>query len=184
MPSQRFRQIIAAFVAGLPLLAGCSLTALVAGRVEPPVVTLHASEVESLSPSTAVVRFALAVDNPNNFGLSVRAVGCRLSLNDQVVAEGRGSDRVTLPAHATVTVEVRMDVPFAALSTASPDAMMLGEVPYDLDGRLRFGSFIAERELLFDVASVLRLSPPLGLARLWLRSLPEAGTPASKPPPS
>jgi len=177
---------------------------MLAGRVEPPVVTLHASEVESLSPTTAVVRFALAVANPNAFGLSARAVGCELRLDNQAVAEGANSERVALAAHATSMVEVHMKVPFPVLSTASPDAIVLGEVPYELDGRLRFGSFFAERELIFAVSSVLRLSPPVGLAR-WLspnetplafqaepvparpqclRSPPEAGTPASSPHPS
>lgn len=188
MPSHRLspRQIVGTLAAALPLIAGCSLPALLAGHGEPPSVTLQSSAVESLSPSTAVVRFALAVSNPNTFGLTVQAIGCRLRCGDQVLAQGGSSVRVTLPARATSIVEVRMNVPFPALSGASPEAMMLGEVPYDLDGKLRFGSFVAERELLFALASVLRISPPVGLASLpgprpggvWLRSPPEAGTPA------
>lgn len=177
-PANAWR-IIATFIAVLPLMAGCSLPAMLAGRIEPPTVALHASLVESLSPSTAAVRFALAVDNPNGVGLTVRVVDCRLTVSDQAVVEGKSSSRVTVPAHGAATVELRVEMPYNALSE-SPDAMMLGEVPYDLDGKLRFGSVLAERELLFAVSSVLRLSPPLGLAGApRLPSPRDAGRPAS-----
>jgi len=152
---------------------------MLAGHLQPPSVALHASQVESLSPSTAAMRFVLAVDNQNSVGLTARVVDCRLTISEHAVVEGQSSGRVTVPAHGTATVELRVNVPYAALS-AAPDAMPLGEVPYDLDGKLRFGSLLAEHELLFAVSSVLRLSPPLGLAGTPRLPSPRgAGRPAS-----
>ena len=161
----------------LPLMTGCSLPAMVLGHFEPAVVMLSASKVESISPSTAVLRFVLTVRNPNAFGLRTHTVRYRLSLGSHVVAEGRATTGMTVPGRATSTVDLRIEVPFAALNNAAPDAIMLGEVPYELDGALVVGSFLSQREVAFTAASVLRINLPLELASLLqLPSPPEAGT--------
>ena len=90
-----------ALAACLPLLAGCSLPAMMLGHFEPPDVTLSASRVESLSPSTAVVQLVLTVGNSNAFGLTTRAVTWHLRLNGHGLAAGRSASRVTVPAHGS-----------------------------------------------------------------------------------
>jgi LEA14-like dessication related protein len=104
------------------------------------------------------------VRNPNAFALSARAVDYRLRIGGHVLAAGRSSSRVTVPAQASSTVDVRMEVSFPAIGAAAPDALMLGEIPYDLDGTLRVGSCLATREVPFAAASVLAISPPLEMA--------------------
>jgi LEA14-like dessication related protein len=163
----------------LPLLAGCGLSALARGHFEPPVVVLNVSRIESISPKSVAVHLVLGVQNPNEFGLSARVVGWRLRVNGQTLAAGRSSNRVTVAARATAVVDVRMDVPFPALSAAAPDALMLGEIPYDLDGTLSVGSLFSSREVPFATSGVLDISPPLTIARLGrLPSRPGTGTPA------
>ena len=167
---------VGALAVFLPLMTGCSLPVMVLGHFESPVVTVGASRVESISPRTLVVQLALTVRNPNAVGLPTRAVTYRLRLNGQVLANGTSASRVTVPAHASSTVDVRIQVPFAALSAAAPDALMLGEIPYDLDGTLLVGSFLVTREVPFAVASVFCISPPLELASwLWLPWPQETG---------
>jgi LEA14-like dessication related protein len=161
----------------LPLMTGCSLPAMVLGRFEPPITVVSASKVESISLGPVVLRFVLTVRNPNAFGLRTHAVRYRLSLSNQVIAEGRTASGVTVPPHASSIVEFRMEVPFTALSNAAPGAMMLGEIPYELDGALVVGSFLSQREVPFTAASVLRVNLPLELAALrQFPSPPAAGT--------
>ena len=175
-PPPLFRTI-GALAACLPLISGCSLPAMMLGHFEPPGVTLSASKVESISIGTAVVRLVLLVSNPNGFGLRTGAVRYRLSLSGHVLTQGRSASSVTVPPHASATVEVHMEVPFTAVNDAAPDATMLGEIPYDLDGALLVGSFLSSREVAFAFSSTLRLDVPLDVASLpRLPSPPEAGT--------
>ncbi len=166
---------IAALAAFLLSISACSLRAVLPGDFAAPTVTLNASLVESLSSSTTVVRFILAVENPNAFGLPARATACQLRIGGHELATGSSAGSVIVPAHAASQLEVRMAVPFAKLSAAAPDAVLLGEVPYDLDGTLRVGSFLSSREVRFTVSSVLRLNLLEVGGLLPLPSSPEAG---------
>ena len=151
-------QVIGALAAWLPLLAGCSLPAMVLGHFEPPVVTLSASRVESISPSVAVVQLVLTAANPNAFALTARAAACHLRVNGDSLEARWSGGRVTVPAHASSPLEIRTEVPFPALSAAAPDALMLGEIPYDLDGTLLVGSFPVTEKVSFSVSGVLRIN--------------------------
>ncbi len=148
----------------LPLVAGCGLPAML-GHFEPPVVSVNATKVESVSLTTAVIQLTLMVRNPNAFELTTRTVRYRLSVSDHVLADGTATNRLTLSAHTSSAVNLRIEVSFNALRDAAPDAVMVGEIPYELDGVLVVGSFLSQEEVPFSAASVLRLNLPLELAR-------------------
>ncbi len=147
------------------LLTGCSLLARAAGTFDDPSIALQMSKVESVSVHTTTLQFAFIVHNPNGFALRPRALRYVLSVNQTVVAEGSSDVGVTVPASASASVEVPIEVSRESLSNAAPDAVVLGEIPYDLDVRLFFDSWLREREVRFVASSVLRLNLPLGLAR-------------------
>jgi LEA14-like dessication related protein len=146
------------------LLAGCALPALVGGRFVEPEVTLSRSKVDSLSSSAAHVVFGLQVYNPNPYTLRLR--GCRLGLTvgGTAIAAGETAHGVSVPARGSGTLDVSMEVNWGQLLAAAQDAIMIGEIPYQLDGSLRFGVFLWQREIRFVRSSVLRLNLPLGLA--------------------
>ena len=145
-------------------LTGCSLLARATGSFDDPTITLQTSKVESVSLRTTSLLFALVVHNPNGFALQPRALRYRLSVNQTVVAEGSSDASETVLPSGSVSVEVPIEVSRESLSEAAPDAVVLGEIPYDLDVRLFFDSWLREREIHFVTSSVLRLNLPLGLA--------------------
>lgn len=166
---------IAPVVVLLPL-TGCSMVAPLVGRFERPLIQLDASKVEQLSPSDAQVRFALAVRNPNPYGLTVRRLTYRLTVNRVTMAKGSITQRVAVIAGGTATVSLTVHVPVGALFEAAGATMALGEIPYELDGSAAVGSFLQQRDIRFAVSSVLDLDLPLGLARRsQLRQIGRAG---------
>ena len=144
-------------------LTGCSLLARATGTFDDPTIALQTSKVESVSPQTTSLVFTLAVCNPNEFALRPLALHYRLSVNREVVAEG-SSGGATVPPKGSVAVDVPIEVRRESLSNAAPAAMVLGEIPYDLEVRMSFDSCLKARAIHFTTSSVLRLNLPLGLA--------------------
>jgi LEA14-like dessication related protein len=145
-------------------LTGCSLLARATGNFDDPTIALQTSKVESISLRTTDLLFELVVHNPNGFALRPRTLRYRLSVNHTVVAEGSSATGATVPAGGAVSVELPMKVSRESLSNAAPDAAVIGEIPYDLDVRISFDSWLQAREIHFATSSVLRLNLPLGLA--------------------
>ena len=148
----------------LTVLPGCGTFALLAGRFEPPEVTLTDSKVESVSRSAAAVMFALDVYNPNSYGLRLRSMRYRVKIGGATVAQGEAPAGVGLPAHGMVTVHLPAQLDFDTLTSAAHAALMTGEIPYQLDAWLRVGTMLLSRDLTFSDSSALRLNLPLGLA--------------------
>jgi len=148
----------------LPAFAGCGMPAVLVGRYEAAATTLVASKVESLSPVASDIVFALAVHNPNSYGLRMRLIRYRLMVHGVAVAEGTNRAEVSLPAGKSTTWELPVSVRVDALEAAAPEALGIGEVPYQLEGWVSLGSWLRQREMHFIVASTLRFSLPLELA--------------------
>jgi LEA14-like dessication related protein len=145
-------------------VTGCSLLARATGSFDDPTITLQSSKVEALSPRTTNVLLVLVVHNPNGFALHPQALRYRLRVNQVVIADGSSDAAATIPPGCSVAIEIPIEVSRERLSNAAPDAVMLGEVAYDLDVRLIIYSWLQKREINFAASSVLRMSLPLGLA--------------------
>jgi hypothetical protein len=61
------------------------------------------------------------------------------------------------------------------LSNAAPRAVMLGEIPYDLDVWMSVDAWLHPRELHLATSSVLRLNLPVGLVRGGAVAFPIGG---------
>lgn len=157
------------------LLTGCSLVAQVTGGFEDPAVELHGSKVEAVSPDATRLLFTLAVQNPNAFPLESRVQRYRLTINQAVVAEGTSSILATVPAGAATLVDLPIEIGAGRLSNAAPRAVVLGEIPYDLDVWLYINAWLHSREVHLATSSVLRLNLPLGLARSDMFAFPIGG---------
>jgi len=158
------------------LLLGCSIVAPLARGFESPRVQIFASKVESISHAYVRLRVELAIFNPNPYGLHPQRIRYRLSVNDIQVAEAT-QPGVTLTAEASTPFHLATDIPFDTLARAAAAAVLLGEVPYVLDGSLQLSSLFVERDVPFRASSVLRFNPPLDLA------VPSRGW-GSRPPSS
>jgi len=156
-------------------LTGCSLVAGVTGSSESPVVELQASRVESVSLGTTHLVFELVFHNPNAFTLTARAFQYRLTVNRTVVADGATNVSVTVPPKASASADLPIGVERDRLSNAAQGAMVLGEIPFDLDVWLAVDSWLHRREIHLLASSVLRLNLPLGLAREGAIAFPGVG---------
>jgi LEA14-like dessication related protein len=164
----RLRSSIVPVVAPLMLsmpLTGCSLVAQMTGGFEDPTLRLQGSKVESVSPDVTRLLFTIAVHNPNAFPLRSQVQRYRLTIDKTVVAEGTSSILATVPAGAPTLVDLPIEVGPGSLSNAAPRAVVLGEIPYDLDVWLSIGAWLHPREVHLAASSVLRLNLPLGLVR-------------------
>ncbi len=149
------------------LLSGCGARALVAGRFDPPQVSIGESRIDSLTPSAATLSIGLDVFNPNPYRLRVRGLEYRLSTAGTLLVEAAASGVIDLPGEgrAMVTLPVRLDL--EALARAAQTALTFGEVPYDLEVRFNVGTLFMERAVQNVDSSVLRLALPLELT--WRR---------------
>ena len=147
------------------VLTGCSLVARVTGAFEDPALALQGSKVESVSPDITRLLFTLVVHNPNAFPLESRVHRYRLTIEKTVVAEGTSSIFATIPASAPTLLDLPIEVGPGSLSNAAPRAVVLGEIPYDLDVWLFIDAWLHPREVHLATSSVLRLNLPLGLVR-------------------
>jgi len=146
-------------------LTSCSLMARMTGRFEDPALELQGSKVESVSPEMTRLLFTLAVHNPNAFPLDSRVQRYRLTVSKTVVAESTSNILATVPAGGPTFVDLPIEVGPGSLSNAAPGAVVLGEIPYDLDVWLSVDTWLRRREVHLQTSSVLRLNLPLGLAR-------------------
>lgn len=146
-------------------LAGCSFVAGMTGGLENPVAELQASKVESISQGSTHLVFALTIRNPNAYALTVQAFQYRLAVNQVVVASGATAVSAKVPSKGSASVDLPIEVRTDRLSAAAQGAMVLGEVPFDLDVWLAVGSWPRRREIHLPASSVLRWNLPLGLAR-------------------
>ena len=154
---------------------GCSLVAHVTGGFDSPAIELAASKVESISLATVHLVFEFVVHNPNAFTLMPRALRYRLTVNHNVLAEGRADVAVSLPPLSSTSVPVPMDVRLDRLSNAAHGTTALGEIPYDLDVWRSIDSWLHPREVHVVTSSVLRMNVPLGLARGGAVAFPAEG---------
>ena len=158
----------------VPLAAGCGLTATLPGRFDAPQIQVHESKVESMSTTTARVALGLDVYNPNSYTLHVTQLRFLLRIGGVVLAEGESPQGFDLPPQASATVQFPADLHLEALAANAATALMLGEVPYELQTTLSVGTFFLQREIDGSQSSVLRFNLPLGLARMNERDLPTA----------
>jgi LEA14-like dessication related protein len=175
---QRLRLVIARCILPLAVclpLTGCSFVAGVAGNLESPGIELQASKVESISLTVVQLVFDLAIHNPNSFALTPHALRYRLRVGQAVVAEGAIDVAVTVPPRASNSMRLPIAVRQDRLSDAAQGTMSLGEIPYDLDVWLAVDSWLRWREIHLAASSVLRLNPPLGLARGSAIAFPGVG---------
>ena len=161
---RRSTQCLLSLALFLPGFAGCGLPALLAGHFETPVATLASSKVQSISPMASEIAFVLTLHNPNSYGLRTQVVRYRLSVNGAVVAEGSKPAEVALPADESTPVRFTVDVGFDALEKAAAGALVIGEVPYQLETWISLRSWLQPREVYCVAASVLRFNVPLELA--------------------
>jgi len=146
-------------------LTGCSLVARVTGGFAEPALELQGSKVEAVSPDVTRLLFTIAVHNPNAFPLESRVHRYRLTVDTTVVAEGTSNILATIPAGAPTLLDLPIEVGPGGLSSAAPRAVVLGEIPYDLDVWLSVDAWLHPREVHLATSSVLRLNLPLGLVR-------------------
>ena len=156
-------------------LTGCALVARVTGGFEDPALELQGSKVESVSPDVTRLLFTLAVHNPNAFPLESRVQRYRLIVNGTVVAEGTSNILVPIPAGVPTLVDLPIEVGPGSLSNAAPRAVVLGEIPYDLDVWLSIDAWLHPHEVHLATSSVLRLNLPLGLVRGDVVAFPIGG---------
>lgn len=174
----RLRSWIVRIVASLllcVLLTGCSLVARVTGGFEDPALGLQGSKVESVSPDLTRLLFTIAVHNPNAFPLESRLQRYRLTIDRTVVAEGTSNILATVPAGAPAFVDLPIELGPGSLSNAAPGAVLLGEIPYDLEVWLSVDTWLHRREVHLHTSSVLRLNLPLGLVRGGVVAFPIGG---------
>jgi LEA14-like dessication related protein len=156
-------------------LGGCTLVAHVTTRFESPVIELEASKVESISQAGARLLFELVAHNPNSYALRLRALRVRLTVNHTVVAESQADASLAVPSHATASVHLPIDVRLTKLLDVAPGAMMVGEIPYDLEVQFAVDSWLHQRQVVLTTSSVLRLNLPIGLARAAVVALHATG---------
>lgn len=166
------RRVIIPLALGLPL-TGCSLVARVTGGFESPALELQASKVESVSLAVTHVVFELAIHNPNAYALRSRELRYRLTVDQTVVAEGVVDVTAPLPPRSSAPVYLPVDVGLDRLLNAAPAAMVLGEIPYNLDVWVSVDSWLRQRQVHLVTSSVLRLNLPLGLARGSVVAFPD-----------
>lgn len=175
----RLRSLIGRGVASSLLLClpltGCSVVARVTGSFEEPAIVLHASKVESLSLNTAHLLFTLVVHNPNSYTLHPQALRYHLTINQTPIADGNSRVTVSVPASGAASLDLPLEVSCDVLSNAAPDAMMLGEIPYELNIWMSVDSWFSAREIHFATSSVLRLNLPIGLADAGVVAFPVGG---------
>jgi len=156
-------------------LTGCSLMARMIGPFADPALELQGSKVESVSSQATRLLFTLAVHNRNAFPLEARVQRYRVTVEKTAVAEGTSAVAATVPASALALVELPIEVAPGSLSNAAPRAVVLGEIPYDLDVWLSLDAWPQQREVHFQTSSVLRLNLPIGLARSSVVAFPITG---------
>lgn len=135
-------------------LAGCSLFA---PRFERPELAVTQVELQDARLTQQHFRVRLRVTNPNDRGLPVRAVHCRLELGGEYFGEGESSSAFTVAARGTTEFELLLTTDLASTlakllprlkSTAQPlDYRLVGRV----DTELAFARMIP-----FDQRGVLR----------------------------
>jgi len=157
-------RVVVSLVLTMPLM-GCNLVARVTGGFEDPTLGLQGSKVESVSPDVTRLLFTIAVHNPNTFQLESHVQRYRLTIEKTVVAEGTSSIFAIVPAGAPTLVDLPLEIGPGSLSNAAPRAVVLGEIPYDLDVWLSIDAWFHPREVHLAASSVLRLNLPLGLVR-------------------
>lgn len=124
--------ITAVMAAGL--LAACAG----GGAMKKPVIDVTEVRIANFDRESAQLTVLLRVQNPNNIELNLTDINAKLFLSDQEVAQAEATQpKFTLPAMGSMTLPMRVTVPFKTLPEAlkkSTVAMVSGGLPYKLSG--------------------------------------------------
>jgi LEA14-like dessication related protein len=151
-PSTAARRLPGLFASALALalpLAGCS-------KPEPPRLTPQSVEVTSVSPTTVGLRLKLDAYNPNSFGLSVRSLSARVTLDEHIdLGTAEVPTGVSLAAKAHSPVVADLQLPWRNAADVAKIATNRPSVPYRVDGTARVGGERLNVDLPFQLNGVL-----------------------------
>ncbi|GAB4545926.1 MAG: hypothetical protein Tsb0013_04180 [Phycisphaerales bacterium] len=123
---------------------GCVVCLVGCTGAQAPSFRVVEAQLTEESSDGYVVTFTLEGENRNGFGLPLREVEYRLSLEGEEVFVGRRSAEATLPAGSTGLVTLPVSVAFGE-GVGLPASM-----GYELSGRVTYVLPGAIAELLFD----------------------------------
>jgi LEA14-like dessication related protein len=116
-------------------VGGCS------ALVQKPTVTLQSAAIDHASPAGVVVNFDLNVSNPNGFAIPVTRAQYKLALGGVTVIDDKATPEGSVPANGALPVRLPVTLTFESLLNAGQAIRQSGgNVPYDFDGSLDFGS--------------------------------------------
>lgn len=97
--------VFAAAMLGAAVLGGC---AALAGKTEPPQVSLAGLQIVEMGLFEQRFNLKLRIQNPNDFSLPIRGMTYDLELNEQQFARGVSNQSVTVPALGEGLVDVQV----------------------------------------------------------------------------
>lgn len=138
------------------LLATASLLFASACSPEPPRITPHSIQVQSISPAALVLVLELDVENPNRFPLVVREVSGKVSVGSGVeVGNARSELNGSVPARGTQRVPANVTVSWTNLGALLPLATGDKPVPYSFEGKAAVGGERLNVDVPFTVKGEL-----------------------------
>ena len=116
------------------LLLGLQGCMTVPGVLETPQISVNdvALQNVSLTQGTALIR--LNVTNPNAFPLPLRGVQYGLALNGRQVAQGQQSRGENIGAHATVPLDIPVQMNLNEVVALIPSVLGQRQLQYNLQG--------------------------------------------------
>lgn len=126
-------------VLAVPVLLGAQACAMF---FQAPGVGVAGARVASLGLVSGTAEILLDVDNPNRYGLEVRAVDFALEIEDpdaesgwRELSRGMMADTVDLPSGDTVRVVLSVPFEYRAVGVALTSLLSSGSISYQVSGR-------------------------------------------------
>jgi LEA14-like dessication related protein len=143
----------------VPILGELTVPARVEGTfpvVRVPRIRVASLKLESLTIAGADLNLAIAVDNPNSFGLTIDQFEYSLEIANQPWSTGQAPRRQTVPPGSSSVLTLPFTVRFASVGRSVRDVLR-GQAPLQY-------SLAVQAGIVTDLAILPRLDLPLDLA--------------------
>lgn len=145
-----------------------TLVFLMAGCVSSPEVVLDDVSLQSVGFKQMDILLDFEMKNPNSFSLPLESIAWSMRVNGQRFEGGVVPIYRDLEPEDSLKIVVPVTLPYASALTVAVDVIRQGQLPYILEGSLKFDTCIGELIVPFERSGTWSLPFSQGRVRVIL----------------
>ncbi|MBI3609446.1 MAG: LEA type 2 family protein [Nitrospirae bacterium] len=136
------------------LLSGC-----LSRMITRPTVAIQSVQVTGLNPAGATLTFLVDLENPNGFGVTVKAFSYSVYLSDHLLAQGEMREPVSIKGRSVASIPLPLKTDLQEIVTGLKSLNSSDMADYRIEGSLKIRSFFGRLEFPYNRTGTIYLRP-------------------------